>query len=51
MYSAWLVVGDYYKEVVFPDRESWISQIVLGRDESGWDEDVYIEVRALEGKA
>ena len=49
MYTAWLTFGDSFKDVYFPDQKSWNSKIVLRQEETGWDYDVYISVRALDG--
>ena len=50
MYFAWLTFGDAFKDVYFPDQESWISTIMLGQNETGWESDVYVAARALEGR-
>ena len=49
MYAAWLFFENRFKDVFFPDTDSWISQIVIRQDESGWDTDEIFQVRALEG--
>ena len=50
MYTAWLTFGDSFKDVYFPDQQSWNSSVTLLQDETGWDCDVYIAVRSLEGR-
>ena len=50
MYSAQITIGDTYRDVVFPDRESWRCSIVLGQDDTGWACDVRIHVRSLDGR-
>ncbi len=50
MYTAWLTFGDSFKDVYFPDQRSWNSKIVLRQEETNWDCDMYISVRALEGR-
>ena len=50
MYFAWLTFGDAFKDVYFPDQESWMSTIMLGQNETGWESDVYVAARALEGR-
>ena len=49
MYAAWLFFGDHFKDVFFPDTESWTSQIVISQDESGWSSDSIFQIRALDG--
>ncbi len=50
MYFAWLTFVDAFKDVYFPDQENWISTIMLGQNETGWESDAYIVARALEGR-
>lgn len=50
MYFAWMTFGDAFKDVYFPDQDSWISTIMLGQNETGWERDVYVAARALEGR-
>lgn len=50
MFFAWLTFGDSFKDVYFPDQDSWISTIMLGQNETGWESDVYIAARSLEGR-
>lgn len=49
MYTAWLMYGDWFKDVYFPDQSSWNRKIVLRQDETGLDHDMYITVRSLDG--
>jgi len=49
LYTAWVTFGDSFKDVYFPDQKSWNSKIVLRQEETGWDCDVYISVRSLDG--
>ena len=46
MYFAWLTFGDAFKDVYFPDQESWMSTFMLGQNETGWESDVYVAARA-----
>ena len=50
VYFAWLTFVDAFKDVYFPDQENWISTIMLGQNETGWESDAYIVARALEGR-
>jgi len=50
LYAAWLTFGDSFKDIYFPDQQNWNSKIVLRQEETGWNYDVYISVRALDGK-
>ncbi len=50
MYTAWLMYGDWFKDVYFPDLKSWNRKIVLRQDEAGLDYDMYISVRSLDGR-
>ena len=50
MYAAWLFFGDHFKDIFFPDLDSWTSQIVITQEESGWSADSIFQVRALEGR-
>ena len=49
MYTAWLMYGDQFKDVYFPDQSNWNKKIVLRQDETGLDHDMYIAVRSLDG--
>ena len=49
MYTAWLSFGDSCKDVFFPDHENWNVKIVLGQEETGWQYDVSISIRMLDG--
>lgn len=50
MYTAWLTFGDSFKDVYFPDQQNWNSRVALLQNETGWEYDVYIAVRALDGR-
>ncbi|MBQ3079548.1 MAG: type VII secretion protein EssC [Clostridia bacterium] len=49
MYTGWLTFGDSFKDVYFPDQENWNSRVIIRQEETGWECDVYISVRALDG--
>ena len=49
MYTAWLSFGDSCKDVFFPDNENWNTKIVLSQEETGWQYDVSISIRMLDG--
>ncbi len=50
MYAAWLFYGDHFKDIFFPDLDSWTSQIVITQEESGWNSDSIFQVRELDGR-
>ena len=50
MYAAWIFYGDHFKDIFFPDLDSWTSQIIVTQDESGWSTDAIFQVRALDGR-
>lgn len=49
MYTVWLSFGDSCKDVFFPDHENWNAKIVLSQEETGWQYDVSIAIRTLDG--
>lgn len=49
MYTVWLSFGDSCKDVFFPDHENWNAKIVLSQEETGWQYDVSIAMRILDG--
>ena len=49
MYTAWLFFEDQFRDVFFPEQNSWTSQIVLTQLETGWRYDVTFPVRMLDG--
>lgn len=48
MYTAWLFFEDQFRDVFFPDKDSWISSIVLSQFDTGWERDAVFSVRLLE---
>lgn len=50
MYIAWMTFGDSFKDVSFPDLPNWNMGIVLGQKETGWNQDVYMDARGLDGR-
>lgn len=49
MYSVQLNFSATCRDVFFPDQENWRFSIVLGQNETGWDSDVCILARSLDG--
>ena len=50
MYTAWLMFGDWFKDVYFPDQSNWNRKVVLRQDETGVEYDMYLSVRSLEDR-
>lgn len=50
MYTAWLYFEDQFRDVFFPEHDTWTGQIVLSQLETGWGQDVTFPVRMLEGR-
>ncbi|MBR6184891.1 MAG: type VII secretion protein EssC [Clostridia bacterium] len=49
MYYAWLVCDNRCKDVYLPDQMNWTGEITLGQDETGWNADLKIPIRTLDG--
>ena len=50
MYVARLFFEDRYKDVYLPDQPNWTGFLSLTRPETGWQQDLAIPVRALDGR-
>ena len=50
MYTAWLYFEDQFRDVYFPEHDTWKSEIVLTQLETGWDRDISFPVRMLDGR-
>ncbi len=49
MYYLLLYFGNAYRDFMLPEEQSWNGTLTLTQNETGWDEDVGLGVRLLEG--
>ena len=49
MYYVWLVCDNRCKDVYLPDYPNWTGEIALGQNDTGWNADLRIPIRTLDG--
>lgn len=49
MFYTWLYFDNRFKDVYLPDQQNWLGKISLLQSETGWQGDIYIPVRCLDG--
>lgn len=51
MLYAWMYFEDKFKDFFLPQHENWTEELFLGSHETGWENDIVIKARSLDGSS